>query len=502
MKKALCVGISDYGSPQYNLPGVANDVASIATLLSGDGGSFGSNLRVVLDSEATKQRIVDELEAIFSADPEDELFVYMAGHGMVDNNRYYFVPFGPRLGLSDDWALPLPVLKEFFDECTARRVLVYLDFCHSGGVIPRDVDGSNIDARDVFQREITISGGIGKMLYAACTENQSAYEDVASQYGYFTRAIANGLRGSAVNANGEVTTNSLYDFVSSELDALSLPQQPMQFGQMTGRMVLRFDAARSTTPSIPQGFHQSADSNQVEIGNSGTICMVGDYFFSAAEVNQSNDEIELIVESIDPATASLIDNLRALAGRQVAIKYGHQDRCFQVYVMGVSTSYSDNVQTCSIKLKELAWRNTARSETAYSENGRTYSPLDIAVIAARKILLNEDLEQEHHEPGKGSSFSYMPISALIGVDFDDYCNSCSLQILRERFESDHSMWLKAARLLSIYSMKEMGIADQITSLKFVKLNANTIRVTFEGKRPRYFQNVEPESITVNGDFIV
>lgn len=500
MKIALCVGISDYGSAQPNLPGVANDVASIASLLSGSGGSFGSNLTVVLDAAATKHRIVAELEAIFSADSHDELFVYMAGHGMVENDHYYFVPFGSPHGATKDWALPLPLLKQLFDQCSASRVLVYLDFCHSGGVIPRDVTESTVDARAVFQRDITISGGTGRMLYAACTEKQSAYEDVTNQYGFFTRAVADGLSGSAANANGEVTTNSLYDFVSSELEALSLPQQPMQFGQMTGRMVLRLHTNRSSTQSYPQTIHQPVVCEQIEIQNTGNICMVGDDFVSVSEVNQSNDVISLLIESIDSVTGALIEKLRGLAGRQETLKFGHQNKSFPVYVLDVTTNHSDTADSCSIKLKQLAWQNSARSETTYSVNGRTFSPLDIAVIAAKKILLDEDFEQDQHEPGRGRSSSYMPISALLGANFDDYSNCRPLEMLRDKFASDHSMWMKAARLQSIYSLKKMGVAEQIIDLKYVKLNANTIHVTFEGMRPRFYQNVEPENIKVNGNY--
>jgi len=388
MKRALCVGISDYGSTVSNLPGVANDVARIASLLSGEAGSFGDNLTAVLDLDATKQRIIDELEAIFAANSEDELFVYMAGHGMVENDHYYFVPFSTQLGAAEDWAVPLPKLKHLFDQCVANRVLVYLDFCHSGGVIPRDGSGSSTDAREAFRRDITISGGTGKMLYAACTEKQYAYEDTNDQYGYFTKAVANGLAGAAVNVNGEVTTNSLYDFVSSELEALNLPQQPMQFGQMAGRLVLRLYSDRSTLGTNSQNFNQSTEGGQLVIDSSGNLCMVGEIFYDTTEVTQSNDEITLLIESIDSTTTADVEYLRNLAGSHVPIKFGYQNKCIHVHVLDITTSDRDNIKSCSIKLKELPWQHSARSETTYSENGRTFTPLDIAVIATKKIKVS------------------------------------------------------------------------------------------------------------------
>lgn len=421
---------------------------------------------------------------------------------MVENDHYYFVSYSSQNSVATEWAFPLARLKQFFDQCDANRVLVYLDFCHSGGVIPRDASETSVDAREIFQRDITISGGTGKMIYAACTEKQSAYEDTAEQHGFFTKAVAEGLAGAAVNTHGEVTSNSLHDFVSSKLDALNLSQQPMQFGHMAGRLILRQHSDRFSAPTNIQQPHNFLGNHPLEIDDSGNLCMLGDYFLEAAELTKSNDIVILTNDSIESIASAEIENLRGLAGRQIPIKFSHQNKCFHVYLLDITTNYRDNTESCSIKLKELPWQHNARSETAYSENGRTFTPLDIAVIGARKVLLNEDLGHEQHEPGKGHVNSYMPISALLGANYDEYRDSCSLETLRERFELDQSMWLKAARLQSIYSLRNLGLADQISSLKFVKTDDSKVHVTFKGKRPKYFQNIDPESISVIGDYIL
>jgi hypothetical protein len=68
----------------------------------------------------------------------------------------------------------------------------------------------------------------------ACTADQGAYED--KPHGYFTRYLIEGLNGAASNSQGEVTANSLHDYIDSKMG--SIRQRPMFFGNQTGRIVL------------------------------------------------------------------------------------------------------------------------------------------------------------------------------------------------------------------------------------------------------------------------
>ena len=77
--------------------------------------------------------------------------------------------------------------------------------------------------------------GQGKLIIAACTPSQSAWESAAVGHGLFTDALLRGLKGEAAN-KGEVTVNSLYDYIDRQMG--SDRQRPMMFGQMTGRVVL------------------------------------------------------------------------------------------------------------------------------------------------------------------------------------------------------------------------------------------------------------------------
>ncbi len=235
-ERALVIGISDYPPPIRKLPAVANDVREMAKLLSSDQGQFPSkNVQCLADGEATHQSVLVGLASTFeNVEADDAVFAYMAGHGEVVAGEYYFIAHDTTAqGIAIN-GVPLKKIKEAFDSSPSQRAFLWLDFCHSGGIIPRDF-GTEPDDREVISRALEVAQGQGKLIIAACTPSQKAYESAAVGHGLFTDALLRGLNGEAAN-KGEVTVNSLYDFIDRHMG--SDRQRPMMFGQMTGRVVL------------------------------------------------------------------------------------------------------------------------------------------------------------------------------------------------------------------------------------------------------------------------
>ena len=124
--------------------------------------------------------------------------------------------------------------KEGLDSSPSQRAFLWLDFCHSGGVLARDLEGEPNDLL-VIERTLKVVQGQGKLTIAACTPSQYAWESAAVGHGLFTDALLRGLKGEAAN-KGKVTINSLFDFIDKQMGINR--QRPMMFGQMTGRVVL------------------------------------------------------------------------------------------------------------------------------------------------------------------------------------------------------------------------------------------------------------------------
>ena len=186
-------------------------------------------------------------------------------------------------------------------------MFLWLDFCHSGGILARSSTGR--DDRDIINRTLSVVHGRGKVILAACTESQSAYEDSSIGHGLFTDALLRGLKGDA-EAGGEVTANSLFDFIDREVG--SHRQRPMYFGKLTGRIVL-MNYQRGTAKAQPMKTPAKKAPKRVNPPASratGTLVMLDRSFFPAQSVQQGQDGSFTV--RIAPATADEEADLEAI----------------------------------------------------------------------------------------------------------------------------------------------------------------------------------------------
>src|SRR5271157_3919044 len=163
-ERALVIGISDYPSPIPKLPAVANDVREMAILLGSDKGQFpAQNVLRLSDGEATSQKVIEVIETTFAkVQPDDSVFAYMAGHGTVVKGDYYFVAHNTNVQDLPSTGVPLKKIKEVFDASPSQRAFLWLDFCHSGGIIPRDLV-TEPDDEVVISRALQVVQGQGKL---------------------------------------------------------------------------------------------------------------------------------------------------------------------------------------------------------------------------------------------------------------------------------------------------------------------------------------------------
>jgi len=213
----------------------------MAGLLSSDHGQFPfQNVYSLTDERATRRAVLEAIEAVFSnVEANDAVFAYLAGHGAVAGGEYYFVAHDTRDQAIPTSGVPLGRIKAAFDSSPSRRAFLWLDFCHSGGVIPRELGGVPDDPQ-VLRKTLEVVQGQGKLIIVACTQSQAAWESATAGHGLFTDALLRGLKGAAEH-HGEVTVNSLFDYIDRQMG--SDRQRPMMFGQMTGRIVLMHESS-------------------------------------------------------------------------------------------------------------------------------------------------------------------------------------------------------------------------------------------------------------------
>jgi Caspase domain len=128
-RKALVVGVNDYGGPPNDLPSCVNDANAITQLLQSRYGF--KEIHTVRDGDATVPRVEDELKWLAkSSRPDDRLVFYFSGHGytkLTDGVMEEFLVL--RDGLFDDNRL----VNQTRD-VTPGTLTVILDACFSGGM--------------------------------------------------------------------------------------------------------------------------------------------------------------------------------------------------------------------------------------------------------------------------------------------------------------------------------------------------------------------------------
>ena len=133
--KAVICGINDYPTPN-DLPSCVNDAHAVATLLQERYNCRDSDLHIVLNREATVDRLESELEWLLSEAPaSDWLLCYFSGHGftdLVDGVMQEFLVLLDESGNPTLWKDDR--LVALTQEVPEGKLTLLIDACHSGGM--------------------------------------------------------------------------------------------------------------------------------------------------------------------------------------------------------------------------------------------------------------------------------------------------------------------------------------------------------------------------------
>lgn len=493
-QRALVIGVSDYLSPIPQLPNVANDVREMAKLLASKRGVFTSaDVTVLTDRQARRQKVLDELRDIFTLASADEtVFVYLAGHGHVEGSSYYFIAHDTDMGALSTTGVPLSEMKTLFEQTRSTRAFLWLDFCHSGGIVAR---GAKSDDLAAVKRAIGVVSGHGKIIVAACTPPQLAYEHPVAGHGLFTHALLRGLKGEAKSVHGDVTAPSLYEFIARQIQRPD--QQPVFFGQMSGLIVLMHYPPRTT---IPPKSKRPPTAKQSRPKKTGTWVMLGDHFFQAQSIRHQSDGSLHV--SIYPANAEESAALAALRPQRFGyvrpIPFAANNDAHSVRVEEVESETVDGRERWQLSLKiDDDEFDGAGVEANYNVNGKSFTADDIAEMRIRLLLLNERLESGEGSQGFGSSLSLVE-GAIENSLSRHPVRECVVQSVFKA-HGENPNWREFARLKVIFVLKATRTVEHILELTIAPVRARKIGVQFRGRRAQRYSNVAPVEIEVSGD---
>lgn len=215
---ALIIGVEKYDA----LPSATyadGDAATAAEFVRALGVP-ARNVVMLTGSHATRSGIVKQLENWLTknADETSTVFFYFSGHGAPDpaTGQAYLVPFDGDPQYLAETAYPLKRLYEKLGALKSKRTIVMIDSCFSGA------GGRSVLAKGsrplVNNVDMGVSSTNGKIaVLTASGANQISGTNDEKGHGLFTYYLFNGLNGAAKDSSGQVTLQSLYDYLKPKV---------------------------------------------------------------------------------------------------------------------------------------------------------------------------------------------------------------------------------------------------------------------------------------------
>ncbi len=219
-KFALVIGIENYNekriSPVKHAEADATGFAKVLQLH----GFEPTNIQLVISAAATKTTIESHLRRLFArATEEDQIIIFYAGHGFAENDHNYLTCADTVRGDLVKTSVPLQKLLRKVRNSSCKRVLLFLDSCHSGFDIDESMRGILSDMTDDEFAEF-LKDSQYHVLFAACNTDQYSYSTHHLGHGIWTYHIIEALKGSALSALERkrfLTADSLQVYLSKEV---------------------------------------------------------------------------------------------------------------------------------------------------------------------------------------------------------------------------------------------------------------------------------------------
>lgn len=239
-RKALIIGINDYGNDNYNLNGCINDCKELNNLLSyNEDNTKNFDTFFLKDQEASLKNIEEKVDDLFD-NRSSEILFYFAGHGQLKDGRGYIVCSDFYVNENSIYRIN-DLVEKANNALNGKNnsVTIILDCCHAGSIS---------DSIPYTSHNISAIGN-GLSILASCTKNQNASETI-NNHGLFSQSLINALSGQSANILGDITPASIYAHIDQSLG--SWQQRPIYQAN-----VQNFVSLRKMKPKIPLNFLQS-----------------------------------------------------------------------------------------------------------------------------------------------------------------------------------------------------------------------------------------------------
>jgi WD40 repeat protein len=256
----VSIGVSDYADDKFDLSFAGKDAEDLMACFQNT-----TEQKIIpfllRDEQVTKANVLALRDSLMKSSPEDEVILFAAGHGILNNNLdWFYAPYDMDFYKPKSRGISYDELESILDGIPARNKLLLLDACHSGevdeenfsvvkakavsGITFRGFTGeergfeaytqsSKVGLENSFelmqQLFSDLRRGSGAMVISAASGGELASEDANFQNGYFTYFILDGInnRRADLNKDGEISVSELRTYVADKvIEATNGLQRP------------------------------------------------------------------------------------------------------------------------------------------------------------------------------------------------------------------------------------------------------------------------------------
>ena len=214
----LAIGVNKYRDKSLRLNYAVPDSQSLTKAFGKVGKKVFTKVNIIqlLDADVTKDKINNTFKKLSRKTNSNDVFImYLAGHGVTLDAKYYFLPVDFRYRNEDSikqTAIQQNDLQKWLSQIAAQKSLVLLDTCNSGGYVQAQAVTRGLTEKTAIDK---LTRATGRATIAASSDTQVAYEGYKG-HGVFTWAIINALQKadkSHGNKDGVTTTNELSSYI-------------------------------------------------------------------------------------------------------------------------------------------------------------------------------------------------------------------------------------------------------------------------------------------------
>ncbi len=145
----ISVGVSKHKNSQYDLEFAEKDAKDIVKTFETN--SYFKNVysKVITNEEVTLENIAEAKPFLTQADINDVVLVFVAGHGVLDDNfDYFFASHDMNFSNPSLRGIPYSAIENLLDGIKALKKLLFIDTCHSG-----ELDKDEIEEEENLEEE-------------------------------------------------------------------------------------------------------------------------------------------------------------------------------------------------------------------------------------------------------------------------------------------------------------------------------------------------------------